>query len=180
MNITLVRHGEVDNRYLGAYNGHNNIALSAKGHQQARELTEKFANENFDAYICSDLLRAKQSIRPLLKSKKAKAIYTKKLREKSWGRHEGLRYEQIVALEGCEYEDFNQWLALLDGEDYFVFIERVERYFLKELALCDYENVFIMTHSGVIKTMIHLIDEIPLQEAFSLNIPYMSFKKLSI
>ena len=168
MKITLVRHGEVDRRYLGAYNGHIDISLSHTGHAQALALAQKFQNRDFDAYFCSDLLRAKETLAPL----HVRALYSQKLREKSWGAHEGMRYEEIVQSEGIGYKDFYQWLEVLDGENYLHFIARVKKFFYEELPVMGHEDVFIMTHSGVIRVLHHLHKGISLEEAFSLNVPY--------
>ena len=86
MKITLIRHAEVDDAYLGCYNGHIDIGLSKKGKEQARKLAKQFSSENFDAVYCSDLIRAKDTLKPFFQAKDA--IYTEKLREKSWGKHE--------------------------------------------------------------------------------------------
>ncbi len=171
MKITLVRHGEIDNNYLGAYNGHNDISLSKKGYKQAEALAEHFRDKNFDLYLCSDLLRAKQTFAPFNKE----AIYTSKLREKSWGIHEGMKFEDICLEYNLKYENFQQWIDVLDGESYIEFIERVREYFFDYLLKQDYKNIFVMTHSGVIKVLIHLVNKISLEEAFSIKIPYSSY-----
>jgi len=176
MKITLVRHGEIDNNYLGAYNGHIDIGLSKHGNEQALELAKQFKNEKFDAYFCSDLIRARETLKPF----RVKAVYTSKLREKSWGRHEGLRYDVIVKQEGIEYESFDQWLNLLDGENYLDFIQRVRVFFFEELPKMGYENIFVMTHAGVIRVLYHLHQDISLQEAFSKKFPYASYAILSL
>jgi alpha-ribazole phosphatase/probable phosphoglycerate mutase len=168
MLITLLRHGEVDENFIGAYNGHNNISLSKRGYKQAKELAEHFKQQSFDAYFCSDLLRARQTFAPFKKD----AIYTSKLREKSWGRHEGMNFDEICKQDNIRYESFEQWLEALDGEDYLEFIKRVKKFFFEELVKYEYQNIFIMTHSGVIKVFIHLVSDISLQEAFGINLPY--------
>ena len=174
MIITLARHAEVDKRYLGAYNGHNDISLSKEGYIQAETLAKKFENRNFDAYYCSDLLRARESFKPFKKD----AIYTPKLREKSWGRHEGMSFDEIVKSENVNYENFEQWLSVLDGEDYREFIHRVETLFMHELNNTADNNIFVMTHAGVIKALFHIIKKIPLQDAFSQKIGYAQYTVL--
>lgn len=93
MKITLVRHCEVDEKYLGCYNGHIDISLSDKGYIQAKDLAQKLKDENFDAVYCSDLLRAKESLKYFKNLNNA--VYTDQLREKSWGEDEGKTYDQI-------------------------------------------------------------------------------------
>jgi len=168
MRLTFVRHCEVDERYKNCYNGHNDIGLSKSGEMCAKELAKKLDALEFDAVFCSDLRRAKDSIKDSLHTKNI--IYTNRLREKSWGVHEGMSYEEIVAKEGCEYKDFLQWINLLGGESYEEFITRVEEFFLEFLLSLQKENILIVTHAGVIRTLICILDKISLEEAFSIKV----------
>lgn len=81
MEIYLVRHGEADyelEKEPGEFPG---VPLTAKGQQQAKELAEKLKNINFDIVVCSDMLRAKQTVEPLLKYLLKEPVYDSKLRE---------------------------------------------------------------------------------------------------
>jgi len=171
LKITLIRHGEVEEKYQGCYNGHIDISLSKKGHSQAKELAEKLKDEKYDAVFCSDLKRAKQTLSYFPHAKDA--TYTPKLREKSWGKHEGLTFDEIISQGEIKYENFTQWLKALDGEDYKEYIKRVEVFF-NYLMEQKKENILIVTHSGVIKTAIAMVEKISLQKAFGLDIPYGS------
>ncbi len=170
MIITFIRHGEVESTYQGCYNGHNNIALSHLGFLQAQTLAAHFESHHFDACYCSDLLRAKESFAPF----KRPAIYTDALREKSWGRHEGQSYENICKIESWHYESFEQWINQLDGESIEQFQIRIARFY-GELLLKNYDSVLIMTHAGVIRMFYYLLQNISLEEAFSLPCAYASF-----
>jgi len=172
MRLTLVRHCEVDEKYKNCYNGHNDIGLSKDGESRAKELAKKLDALEFDAVFCSDLRRTKDSIKGSFHAKNI--IYTDRLREKSWGAHEGMSYEQIVVKEGVEYKDFLQWITLLDGESYEEFIARVEKFFLEFLPSLQKENILIVTHAGVIRTLFCILDGISLEEAFSIKVGYGS------
>jgi broad specificity phosphatase PhoE len=182
MILTLVRHGEVDPAALGRYNGHNGIGLSEKGHAQAEALARRFADVRFDAVYCSDLRRAAESLVPLLRNSGTLPVpvYTSALREKSWGRHEGKSYDEIVSEEGIRYENFLQWIDALDGEPYPDYIARIRRFFLETLPAQPYEQVFIMTHAGVIRVLMHLLQGISLQEAFSVSFPCGAYTTLDL
>jgi len=168
MRLALVRHCEVDEKYKNCYNGHNDIGLSKKGKAQAKELAKTLDALEFDAVFCSDLRRAKDSIKASTHA--TNIIYTDKLREKSWGVHEGLSYEQIVAKEGLEYRDFLQWIDVLDGEPYEDYIKRVKEFFLEFLPSLQKEDILIVTHAGVIRVLICILDDISLQEAFNIKV----------
>jgi len=175
MTVTLVRHGEVIEEYQGKYNGHIDIPLSKNGKIHAEELAKKLSSQSFDKIYCSDLLRAKQTLTAFNPTQEV--IYTKRLREKSWGRHEGKSFEEIEA-EGIKYKSFEQWIEALDGENMQEYIENLREYFYETIFKQDAQNILIITHSGVIKTITHLTENISLQEAFSISLPYASYRVL--
>ena len=171
MIITLVRHGEVIEAYRGKYNGHIDIGLSEHGKLQAKELAKKLKSTAFDRVYCSDLLRAKETLYEF--SLTQEVIYSEQLREKSWGRHEGKSFDEIVA-EGIEYESFEQWIRVLDGESIENYKERVKEYFYETIFKQKAQNILVVTHSGLIKTLLHLTQKISLEEAFTTPLPYGS------
>ncbi len=172
MRLTLVRHCEVDERYLGCYNGHIDIGLSKKGYDQAFELARKLKDENYDAIFCSDLVRAKETLKHFKNIDNV--IYSDQLREKSWGEDEGKTYDDICRLKNITYKSFDQWIDALGGEDVEDFINRVKEFFFTYLPNKNYENVLIITHSGVIKTFFSLHNNSTLEEAFCQKVDYGS------
>ena len=173
MKLTLIRHAQIDEKHLGCYNGHIDIKLSKKGQQQAKLLAQNFSKKKFDAVYSSDLIRAKMTLKQFVQAKDA--IYTSELREKSWGKHEGLSYNEIITQNEIKYENFLQWITALDGEPYQEYTKRVKKFFLEFLPQQNKKNVLIMTHAGVIKTLISIIKNISLEEAFKIKIDYASF-----
>lgn len=172
MKITLVRHSEVIEKYQGKYNGHIDISLSQKGKEDAKELAKKLQDIEFDMIFCSDLLRAKETLEAFGYTRAP--IYTRELREKSWGRHEGKSFEDIQN-EGIEYNNFEQWISELDGEDFSTYKKRLQNYFYETIFKEKSQNILIVTHSGVIKTLLSIVKDIPLEESFATDLPYSSF-----
>jgi broad specificity phosphatase PhoE len=173
MKITLIRHCEVDEAYHKRYNGHLDIGLSKEGYAQAQKLAEYFGSFEFDKVFCSDLIRTKETLKNFPHAKDA--IYTKKLREKSWGKHEGLRFDEIIAQGEIEYQDFEQWINALDGEDYESYIQRVQEFFLEYLPSLGDTNALVVTHAGVIRVFMGIVLDLSLEEAFSISVPYASY-----
>lgn len=171
MKVTLIRHAEVEERYLNRYNGHIDIALSKHGKEQALLVAKEFENANFDAVYCSDLVRAKETLKPF--KLQIQPTYLKELREKSWGEHEGKSFEEITQ-QGIEYQNFHQWVKALGGESIPAFTRRIKAVFYKNIFQTQAKNILVLTHSGVIKTLLSLEEKISLEEAFSKNIPYTS------
>jgi len=173
MIITFARHGEVETPYIGCYNGHNSIGLSAKGRYEASYLADALSSKNFDAVFSSDLPRARETLHHFRWLENV--YFTPELREKSWGKHEGMRYEEIVEHDGLIYHDFQQWISLLDGEPYEDFRQRVKQFFFKTLAAKPYSCVLVVSHAGVIRMLYALVLDLTLQEAFSLSFPYGAY-----
>jgi len=171
MKITLVRHAEVIEEYIGKYNGHIDIGLSENGKNQAKKLGKKLKNMQFDKIYCSDLLRAKQTLE--LFELNQDVIYSDQLREKSWGKHEGKSFDEIIK-EGIEYKNFEQWISDLDGEDITSYTNRIKNFFNNTIIEKNNINILIVTHSGVIKTLLSTINNTSLEESFGISLPYSS------
>ncbi len=168
--ITLIRHGEVQEDFIGKYNGHNDIALSKNGILQTLTLAKKLSNQHFDIVFCSDLRRTKQTLQ-VLQLQTNKVVLSKNLREKSWGEDEGKSFEQLTK-EGKEYKDFMQWINSLSGESVEDFQKRVIEYFFLTIASSNAKNIAVVTHSGVIKILLKFIKNLNFEEAFSLRLAY--------
>ncbi len=177
MTITLVRHSEVIEEYKGKYNGHIDISLSENGKLQSKELALKLNHIKFDKIYCSDLKRAKETLNAF--NFNIKPIFTDKLREKSWGIHEGMSFEEIEK-GGIHYIDFEQWLSALDGEDILIYKERVRTYFYETIFKQKCENILVVTHAGVIKTLHAILNNLSLEEAFSMELDYSSYITLKV
>ena len=173
MKITLVRHAEVDEKYHKKYNGHIDIGLSNKGKAQAKELGKYFYHKEFDLVYCSDLKRAKETISTFKQAKNV--IYTSKLREKSWGKHEGLSFDEIIAQNEIKYENFEQWINALDGEPYTEYKQRVATFFFKFLPTQNAKNILIVTHAGVIRLFMALVKNLSIEDAFCIDLPYSAY-----
>ena len=199
MIITLVRHGEVEAAYHHCYNGHNDIALSNKGREDAQQLSQILKDQTYDAIYSSDLKRCRETTEYLLSTvilaetgttdqtisspphihtSTPIPIYTSSLREKSWGKHEGMTFDAITKRDGLVYKDFLQWITTLDGEPYDSYISRVKTFFTQTLPLTPHNSVLVVTHAGVIRVLMHLLEEISLEEAFSIDFPYSAYTTL--
>ena len=173
MKITLVRHTEVQEKYHKRYNGHIDIGLSSLGVTQAKNLASYFKEREFDLVYCSDLKRARDTLSPFVQADQA--IYTPKLREKSWGKHEGLSFDEIIAEGEIEYVDFVSWINALGGEDYELYVQRVREFFLEYLITQEVEKTLVVTHAGVIRVLMAIVQKISLEKAFSIDVPYSAY-----
>ncbi len=173
MKIYFVRHSEVIEPYQGCYNGHIDIPLSQKGKEDAKKLAQHLGSIPFEKVFCSDLRRCKETLEAFMPLK-AHVVYTPRLREKSWGRHEGKRFEEIEA-EGIVYESFSQWINALDGEDVSHYMNRLWEYFQDEILTQKARNILVVTHAGVIKSLIARHEGMGLDETFGIALPYSGY-----
>ena len=174
MNITLIRHAEVEEQYIGCFNGHIDIDLSKNGRVEAKNLANTFYHDEFDGVFCSDLKRAKNTLKYFKQSKDA--IYSELLREKSLGEHEGKKFEEL----GIKYENFDQFINSLDGERFDDFGLRIKEFFYNYLPSLEKENILVVTHAGVIRTLLCFYQNITIEKAFSIDIPYGSITRIKI
>lgn len=165
-----MRHASVDERYARCYNGHIDISLGENGRKEAAEAARKLAGVEFDGVYCSDLVRCRQTLEPFGFHS---VVFDARLREKSWGRAEGMRYEEICEKFGIAYESFGQFVDAVGGESVEDFGARVDEFFA-QLSAMKHANALIITHGGVIKTLLAKQRNISLEEAFGLDVPYAS------
>jgi alpha-ribazole phosphatase/probable phosphoglycerate mutase len=173
--ITFVRHCEVEEAYKGKYNGHIDIGLSKKGFEDACDLAKKIENNSYDIIYSSDLKRVKETLQLLQRTERV--VESSNLREKSWGKHEGMSFEEIVA-SGIKYTTFLEWIEALDGERVESYTKRVLTYFYKTILQSDVKRVLIVTHAGVIRTIVASCKGFNLEESFSISLNYGDVIKL--
>jgi len=156
MKFYLARHGETLENKTGITQGQTPGRLSKLGWQQSKALAKRLAKEPIDAIYCSDLRRCTQSIEPLLRIKKIPVIYTKHLRERTFGIFDGTPSRKFK-----EYRDSNAawkkqkpWRARTPGGESWHDVEvRATRILGDIMRREKGKNVLIMTHGGLKTTL---------------------------
>jgi 2,3-bisphosphoglycerate-dependent phosphoglycerate mutase len=95
--IFLVRHGETAWNVEQRIQGHQDIALNDTGRWQAERLGLALAGEELAAIYSSDLLRAADTAAPLAQRLGLPVQRDSGLRERAFGRLEGLTFAEIEA-----------------------------------------------------------------------------------
>lgn len=83
--IYLLRHGETEENAMGIFQGQLPGHLSDKGKAQARQMHEEVQKLRFDAVLCSDLQRCKDTASIVLEGMGYTPVYTDLLRERDMG-----------------------------------------------------------------------------------------------
>jgi alpha-ribazole phosphatase len=145
-----VRHGEPSQ--VGLLLGHSDIKLSALGEQQ---LTDCFANLQFDRLITSPLQRCFVSADKIAKQRNVTLEVTSSIKEMDFGDWDGLSYETLWQ-QSPSIGDFWQnptQVTPPNGETLLSFQERVNTWW-QNLIKEDKGDVVIVTHAGVIKQVL--------------------------
>ena len=86
----FIRHGETDFNRQQRFQGQVDVPLNASGHAQAARLAQRLAHETVDGFVCSDLLRTRETAAPLAAAWRMTPQLDKAFREQSFGVLEGL------------------------------------------------------------------------------------------
>ncbi|WP_133470676.1 histidine phosphatase family protein [Paraglaciecola marina] len=150
MAIYLVRHGETDgnrNRILQT----PDTPLSTLGQQQAQEFAIAYKDTPIEAILCSDYLRTKQTIEPLLKLQSHKVTYEPLLQERSFGDIRGKAYDDV------EDDFFAEDYAPPNGETKQQFVERVAKAWecIVKFSAEHSGDILVMTHGLVLREIVN-------------------------
>lgn len=155
--LLLVRHGITDWNILHKIQGHSDIDLNKKGYQQVEKIGQRLAEEKIDAAYSSDLTRAMATAQAIVNNHAIEIKENASLREMNYGLAEGMTYIELKKA----YPDiadsvfnFNTEISFPEGESFPDFVARAEA-FLDSLS--DYkesQTVLVVTHGGIIKSMI--------------------------
>ncbi len=94
--ICFVRHGETDWNIELRMQGHIDLALNTQGEAQAVAVGRHFSDMQAAALYSSDLLRARQTAQPISTALNLPMLLLPALRERHFGRCEGLTFKEIV------------------------------------------------------------------------------------
>lgn len=94
----LVRHGETVWNREQRIQGHRDVPLSPEGRRQAAAVARRLALEPWDRLYCSDLRRARETAETIARHCGVPAVPDPRLRERNYGRFEGLTRQEIESL----------------------------------------------------------------------------------
>ncbi|WP_097026431.1 alpha-ribazole phosphatase [Clostridium peptidivorans] len=156
MNIYLLRHGQTEQNLKGFYYGNLDVDITSKGIKQIEYISNKVKNVTFDKIYVSNMKRALSSASIISRNKDISFIRDKRLNEMNLGVFEGKSYEDIQREYPKEFQKWSddwKYYAPPEGESYVDFYERVKVFFQEILKLED-ENVLLVTHGGVIRSIL--------------------------
>lgn len=151
--LTLVRHGETQWNATGRIQGHLDIPLNEIGLLQAAAIGERLGSEAFDAILSSDLERALQTVRPIVRHSEQTLVRDARLRERHLGVLQGLSGEEAAIRHPHAWGAFkarDPEAVLEGGETLGEFSKRVVGLIDELLTTHAGKRLLLVTHGGVL------------------------------
>ena len=175
MDIYLIRHTSVDVP-KGLCYGQSDVPLANTFEEEAKVIQNKLAaiHKDLDLHT-SPLSRCTQLMEFLFPAKPFQS--NQQWMEMNFGDWEMKLWNDIPEEESQQWmQDFVN-VATPNGESFSQMIERVKSVWEETLQQTT-NNKVIVCHGGVIRTILHLILEIPAQKVFAVDIDYGSVIKI--
>jgi len=160
MNLFVIRHGQVDNNFNNIIASFTEVDLNDTGIKQAKEASKKLLDIEYDIVFCSPQKRTRSTMN-IVNIKNKNVIYEDRLKERNAGNIEGKSTTEI------NLEDY--WNIYSNSE--YEGAETLDNLFKRVYAFLDdlknkeeyknYENVLIITHDGVCRTIHCYFNGIP-------------------
>lgn len=172
--MCFVRHGETDWNIELRLQGQIDLALNANGEQQASAVGRSFLGQQADALYSSDLLRARQTAHPIGEALGLVLIPLPALRERHFGRCEGMTLEEIA----LRYPDDAQAIASHDPDYALPGGESRRQHQVRILDCVDRmardnagQTIIVVTHGGVLDVVYRRVHNLQLNAPRDYPIP---------
>ena len=148
--LTLVRHGADDPRYVG---GWSQCDLTKTGVKQARSAREKLEG-HFDVFLSSDLLRAQKTAEIINEKLNMQIVYAPEFRETNNGIFANMTAVEFQARpDKIYFADLAYEETYPQGESPKTFFDRIYRALCNLLEKYKNKSVLLVTHGGVMTVM---------------------------
>lgn len=144
MNLYLLRHGQTDWNVAHRIIGRTDVELNELGITQAQNAREELKNLQFDICFSSPLKRAKMTA-DIVCEGRCPVVEDDLLKERAMGIKEGRIFdptEPFIEHESIETDEHILWRA---------------QEFINKMRESGYKNVLVVSHSGLLKHIRHLI-----------------------
>lgn len=164
--LILIRHGETAWNRATRIQGHTDIPLSPLGLAQAERLAEALADEPLAAIYSSDLSRARQTAEALARVQDLPVRLDAGLRERAFGRFEGLSWDEIAQgypEESARWRRREPDFPVGGGESLTVFSVRCLTAARRAAAAHPGESIAVVAHGGVLDCLYRAATRVALE-----------------
>lgn len=183
MDIYLVRHGSTPLNEQGVYFGWLDPGLSDNGKLQADRLVPTMDSLPLDRVYLSPLRRCTETAAPSLAGRDIPVVHDDRLKEMHFGKWEGLRYQEIEAMDPEGWTAFTtDWksFCIPDGEGFSGFYERVA-HFAKEIkGGRETERILIVAHQGVLRVLTACLLDLSEDDVFHFNFEHATLSHIRL
>lgn len=139
--IIFESHGTTFDNETHLSSGHFDVALSPLGERQAKELGERYKNDNFDAIFCSDLQRSYKTGEIAFTGRGFQIVKDSRLRECDYGDKTRHPSEEVEA------EKVNRIkIPFPNGESYTQCTKRMKSFLIDLFSNYNNKRVMIIGH----------------------------------
>ncbi|HEY5913605.1 MAG TPA: histidine phosphatase family protein [Verrucomicrobiae bacterium] len=168
--LWLIRHAEVEPRYQSIFGGRIDMALSARGHEQAAALAAYVTRQPFAVLYASPMTRVQQTLAPMLNDG-LKVTVLPELQEVDFGEWTGLSWEEVQKQFGISAFSWleqleNNGIAKAEGAESLR--QRLQPCLEGILQRHPGQQVAILCHGGVIRMLLAIL----LKRKFSAMAPF--------
>lgn len=156
MKLYLVRHGETDWNREGRMQGRKEVDINLFGLRQAHLCAKRLKHIPFDCAYTSPQSRAIQTAEIITRNHNLTLNKHPNLQEIHLGSWEGLTWSDVKKKHRGLMDDMNREKKMANihgGETYEDVIDRAMG-FIDDIEETDLKNVLVVTHGGVIKSMV--------------------------
>jgi broad specificity phosphatase PhoE len=174
--LVFIRHAETD--LAGTFCGHSDPPINARGQSQVKDLIAQLAPEHFDAIYSSDLRRAVDTTASLAQAFAVPCTTTPNLREIYFGDWEGMAWTEIESRDpdyARRWVELSPHLPAPGGEPFATFELRILHEIDHLLGLAADKRLAVVTHGGVMRTVLRTFLGHTEQQAWDLTKSYCSF-----
>ncbi|OGJ73307.1 hypothetical protein A3G69_03410, partial [Candidatus Peribacteria bacterium RIFCSPLOWO2_12_FULL_53_10] len=175
VDVTLVRHGETTLNVQDKGNGWTDDRLTDRGREQAKAAAKKLKKEKFDAIICSDLPRAKETA-AIIAEELGHPLDAEwmELRERNAGSWEGRPIGDILKEHphvdpSFRTQSFHQDTPDGNAETLSAFLNRADNARRKILREFPGKRVLVVTHGGMIRALHTVTQNLTFREAAAME-----------
>jgi len=179
-NIYLIRHGEIETYGEKRYIGVIDLPLNINGIAQANKLKIFFQDISLDKIYSSDLQRSVQTAEIIANKRFTQIEKLSELREINMGNWEGKSFREIkekFPKEFISHLDEIENFKPNGGESFKECQLRAMNIFSK-IAKADSENIVIVAHAGINRSIIAYLLGVPLKNIFKFQQNYGCINKI--
>ena len=165
LRLYLLRHGKAQGMEAGRLFGRTDVALSEVGLEQARLLAERLSSVRLRAIYSSDLSRASETAKIIAEGHSIHVQQDPAWREIDMGSWEGRSLSKLYDSDRNRVTNLFEDPASFQypgGESFHEFTKRIQIQLDKLVALHADGDVALVTHAGVIRTIVGTVLQMPM------------------